>query len=204
MNTKRKKVALVVNNTKAANWKKAVVQGFTDEAERYARVIIAGIKRDPLLSSVPYFSREALLLHFKDSPAFGRVATISRYNMVRLGVSYLLMTGELSNPNESRRLLCLSDKQSRAETALKTRDEAPLHTRYYEVIRSLVSTFGTTEVVDVMLIVRRWQQASPLEKFTEDNLRVLVRQTLRQMVRNKLLRENNDYTYTVLPSLGKE
>lgn len=195
----RRKPTLVVSNHKPApalsNWDDR-------QARQYGEAILRGIKTDSLLKSVDYFTREALLLHFKDAPAFGRVSTISRYQMIREGVTWLIRQGELVMPNGSRRSLCLPSHERRAIKTIT--NPLPLHMRYHDHIHTLIQDhFSLGESVDVMSIVRSWSDRKAKPSLTEDNMRVIARQTLRTMAKrpSALLRENADYTYTTLPLL---
>lgn len=201
----RRKPTLVVSNpTKPRRPVPALSNWGSRQAKQYGEAILRGIKADGLLKSVDYFTREALLLHFTEAPAFGRVSTITRYQMIREGVTWLIRQGELITPNGSRRNLCLPNHERRAVKNLT--NPLPLHLRYRDHIQTLIQEgFTVGEAVDVMAIVRTWSWGDRKAKpgLTEDNMRVLARQTLRAMAKapNALLRENADYTYTTLPLL---
>lgn len=191
------KPTLVVSNTRRAKPLHTAYDG--DDARVFGQIILKRIKSDPVLAGADYFTRESLLVHLADSPAFGRVSTITRYTHVRHGVHWLLDNGFLVRPNNSTRNLCLPNHERRAVRSLT--NPVPLHLRYYDRILATLHDYKTKDTVDVVTVVRYWASGTAPANLTEDNMRVLVRQTLRHMARSGLLQENEDYTYTVLSAL---
>lgn len=145
-----------------------------------------------------YFTRETLLQHFGETSLFGRVSTIYRYNMIREGATYLLSIGALEKPKSGAHYLCLP---RRANMAMKLLDpKIPLSKRYFGVIKdaTLYSLLNESASVDTLLVTQVWHRSgSAPEALTMDELRVLVRRALHEMVKQDLLIEHPDYSYTL-------
>lgn len=165
----------------------------------YGSILIKGIKADPVLSKTLWFTRESLLSHFKDVSIFNRISTISRYVMICQGVTWLIQQGELCNAGMSRRNLCLAKNQKNVLKELGA-TRAPLYKHHYTTILGLVQTYPVGAFVTTIDIVYAWEGSD----MTEDVRRILVRQSLHIMAKIGALRENDDYTYVILPRLHEE
>lgn len=145
-----------------------------------------------------YFTRETLLQHFGDTSMFSRVSTYYRYVLICSGVTYLLSIGALEKPKVHTHHLCLP---RRAAMAMKLLDpKIPLNKRYFGVIKDTVMYALQNEIsgVDTLIVTDIWHRrgTSP-DALTKDELRVLVRRVLREMVRQDTLIEHPDYSYTL-------
>lgn len=168
-------------------------------AKRYGEAILNGIKSDPQLSSADYFSRESLMVKFYNSAAFGRISTITRYNCICIGVSWLIRQDLLVRPKGHRVNLCLPNQLRRAVKSLD--NPLPLHLRYYDHILAMLREFKPGTSIGVMQLVQYWQTEFTAPSLTEDNMRIIIRHAFRHMAKNGLLKENDDYTYTILKAL---
>lgn len=145
-----------------------------------------------------YFTRETLLQHFGDSAMFGRVSTIYRYNMMREGITYLLSIGTVEKPKEGAHYLCLAKQSKQALRTLN--NKVPLEKRYFGNIKDTVlyCLENNTATVDTLMIAAAWQhRGTAPSSLTMDELRVLTRRTLHEMVKQDLLIEHPDYSYTL-------
>lgn len=204
------KPTLVVSNKPAT-----IVTRIKNKDEQYGLAIMKSIDSDQLLNEVDYFTREALLTHLRDSPAFGRVSTATRIEFIRLGVNWLLRQDMLIRANDSRVYLCLPRKQNRALRVIN--NPVPAHMKYYEHVRSMIrSNYPVGHSVSVMPVVWLWSTnfSTIGEAMTEDARRAIIRKCLTAMSTKTRktqttmgalnlfdLEPKSDYTYVTLPPL---
>lgn len=144
-----------------------------------ARVLLRAIKAN--LAEASYFQREDLL-HL---PVFTHIATISRYNHIRLAVNALVQTGQLVRL--SRTDLSLPGK-ARTYSA-----DVAIHREYLDTIRLLIQKMGRKRFA-VMDVVDSWRTDGHL---TVNSKRVAVRQAIPQLLREKVCRKRNHFEFMV-------
>lgn len=146
----------------------------------YSTALLTAIKQE--LGNATSMTREDLM-HLK---VFDHIATITKYQLVRVMVKYLVRRGDLVT--KSRTDLCLLSHQ-------RAYVDAPLHEQYFGTVSSLVSAQDIRSRTTIMDIVSFWKTDPHL---TVNNKRVAVRGSIARLIREGYLRRADEFEFIVL------
>lgn len=151
-----------------------------DPVQDNADALINSIRDN--LGDAPYFTRDDLLY----LPAFAHVATITRYSYVRKAIIRLLETGKVVE--KSRTELILAGSTRRYVDAYTKIDEFRITVS--QLVRDVLSWKEVFTVADVL---EKWTDTD--QHLTNNAKRVIVREALRAMRRDGMLREEPRHFY---------
>lgn len=145
---------------------------------RLSQVFLREIKRN--YGDAIFLTRDDLL----QLPVFGHVGTSTRVLYINKMVNHLIDARELVS--KSKTALCLKSKSNAYEAT-------PLRDQYSDTIRAIVSNIGRKPFT-VMDVVNNWTTDPHI---TPNNKRVAVRQSMRRLVADGVIKSYDEFRYTL-------